>query len=165
MDVRGHVARPGEMLVATTAIWDLYLDPEDAALILEAAVILERHRAAREPLPFGDAARLLGRLRTVALIAADEANAWRSEAEERRLEAAADGGRWGSVFAAQRMQQVAQELADSSQLIATAALAAADDLAPRLTEPPDESTRRAAAATVEEARVLLARYDRERGDT
>lgn len=143
----------------TTSIWDVYLDTHDAAIVLEALVVLERERAVREPLPVHDAARLLGRLRTVARISAEEATFWDAEALERRLEAEVDGGRWGSRTTAERMRSVAESLAEGCRAIATAALAAVDDLAPRLTEPSSDAARQAAAATVEEARALLARHD------
>lgn len=143
----------------TTSIWDVYLDSHDAAIVLETLVVLERERAVREPLPLHDAARLLARLRTIARISAEEATYWDAEATERQLEAEVDGGRWGSVAAARRMRSVADGLSEGSRVIATAALAAVDDLAPRLTDPASEEVRAAAEATVEEARALLARQD------
>ncbi len=143
----------------TTSIWDVYLDPQDAAIVLEALVVLERERAVREPLPLNDAARLLARLRTIARISAEEATYWEAEATERQLEAEVDGGRWGSADVARRMRRVADGLAEGSRVIATAALAAVDDLAPRLTEPSSQEVRAATEATVEQARALLARRD------
>ena len=143
----------------TTSIWDVYLDPHDAAVVLEALVVLERERAVREPLPLHDAARLLARLRTIARISAEEATYWEAEATERAFETQADGGRWGSTDVARRMRGVADGLAEGSRVIATAALAAVDDLAPRLTEPSSDEVRAAAEATVEQARALLARHD------
>ena len=143
----------------TTSIWDVYLDAQDAAIVLEALVVLERERAVREPLPLHDAARLLARLRTIARISAEEASYWEAEATERQLEAEVDGGRWGAASVARRMRSVADGLAEGSRVIATAALAAVDDLHPRLTEPASEEVRAAAEATVEEARALLARQD------
>ncbi len=140
----------------TTSIWDVYLDTHDAAIVIEALVVLERERAVREPLPLYDAARLLARLRTIARISAEEATYWDLEARERHLEAEVDGGRWGSRDTASRMCSVADALAEGSRVIATAALAAVDDLAPRLTEPGSEEVRAAAEATVEQARALLA---------
>lgn len=155
----GDRATAKARLVMTTSIWDLYTDPIDAAIVLEALVILERERAVREPLPLNDASRLLARLRTIARISAEEATYWDSEASERQLEADVDGGRWGSVTVARRMRSVANELAEGSRVIATAALAAVDDLAPRLTEPASDEVRAAAEATVEQARALLSRRD------
>ena len=156
---RGDRATAKARLVMTTSIWDIYLDPTDAAVVLEALVILERERAVREPLPLNDASRLLARLRTIARISAEEATYWDAEATERHLEADVDGGRWGSVAVARRMRGVAHELAEGSRVIATAALAAVDDLAPRLTEPASDEVRAAAEATVEQARALLSRPD------
>jgi len=143
----------------TTSIWDIYLDTHDAAIVLEALVVLERERAVREPLPLHDAARLLARLRTIARISAEEATYWDAESTERQLEAEVDGGRWGSRATADRMRSVADTVAEGCRVIASAALAAVDDLAPRLTEPSSEAARHAAEATVEEARELLARHD------
>jgi hypothetical protein len=54
-------------------VWDVYLDANDAATLLHAAVTAERHRWVREPLPFGDVERLLERLRRIASTAAEDA--------------------------------------------------------------------------------------------
>ncbi len=113
------------------AIWDLYLDPHDAALVLEACAELEERRAVREPLPIEDVDRLLERLRTVATICAEEAEHWDREAADRLDDASVDGGRWGSPDAARRFHRSAAAVADSSRRIAAVAAAAAADLASR----------------------------------
>lgn len=147
------------MAEIVTSIWDLYLDVDDAATVLEAAAVLEQHRAVREPLPLDDARRLLGRLRTIARISAEESAYWAEEADVRREEAAVDGLRWGSTRIAARMCEIARELADGSRRIATVSLAAADDLAARLPERPSPEVRAAADATRREVEQLLARLD------
>ncbi len=148
------------MIPTTTSIWDLYLDVHDAAPILEALAVLERNRAVREPLPLEDAHRLLARLRTIANISAEESVYWAGEADIRRDEAEVDGVRWGSPEVAARMRDVAEELASGSRRIAAAAMAAAEDLAPRLPEEPSPEVRAAAEATRQQVTELLARQDR-----
>src|SRR5690606_27291963 len=54
-------------------VWDVYLDGDDAAVLLRAAATLERHRWAREPLPFDDVARLLARFRKIVPLAEEDA--------------------------------------------------------------------------------------------
>jgi hypothetical protein len=141
------------------SIWDLYLDADDAAVVLHALAVVERHRAVREPLPLEDADRLLDRLGTIARIAAEEAVHWQREAADRHEEAEVDGGRWGSVAAAARMRDVAADLADGSREIADAADAAVRDLQARLTDAPPDDAGAAAEAVVLEAQRLLRRYD------
>lgn len=136
-------------------IWDLYLDVDDAAAVLHAAAVLERHDAIREPLPFDDAERLLARLRTVARIADEEATSWGYEIEDRRAEASADGGRWGSRAVAETMFGIALQRAAGSREVAEAAGSAASDLAARLAGRSPSDTRQAEAATQEQARRLL----------
>lgn len=140
-----------------TSIWDLYLDVDDAADLLHAFVVLERHRAIREPLPLHDAPALLARLRVVAGIAREEASHWADEADDRRLEAQVDGGRWGATGPARTMAAVADELADGSRQIAEAAEAAATDLAARLQQPAPDGVDVAAEATARDVHRLLAR--------
>jgi len=113
-------------------VWDLYLDAEDAVVLLDAVATLERHRAVREPLPLHDALSLLDRLRTIAGVAEQDAVHWRREADDRREEAAADGGRWGTPRIASTMVGTADDLADGARVIAAASHAAATDLAERL---------------------------------
>ena len=143
-----------------TSIWDVYLDVADAEVVLEAAAVLEHHRAVREPLPLHDAHRLLARLRTIARVSAEESTYWAQEAEVRDEEAEADGLRWGAPETAARMRDLARELSDGSRRIAAASLAAAEDLAARLPEHPSPEVRAAAEATRREVEDLLARYDR-----
>lgn len=118
------------------SLWDLYLDVADAATVLEAVVVLERHRAVREPLPLENALLLHERLGRVARISAEDAVHWQREADDRHEAAEVDGGRWGSEELAATMSNVATELAETSRHIALVAQAAADDLAPRLTDSP-----------------------------
>ena len=118
-------------------VWDVYLDADDAAVLLRAAEILERHRWVREPLPWSDVAHLLERVRKVADIAEEDARHWTFEAEDRLEEARGDGGRWGSADVATRMAVTALALADGSREVHEAARAAVVDLAARL----DERTR------------------------
>lgn len=113
-------------------VWDLYLDVDDAAALLHAALTLERHRWVREPLPFTDVERLLARLRKIATIAVDDARNWQFEADDRLEESRADGGRWGSPEAATTMAVTALALAEGSREVLAAVTAAADDLAVRL---------------------------------
>lgn len=144
------------------SIWDLYLDVDDAADLLRALEVMERHRAVREPLPLSDPPRLLERLRIVAGIAAEEAGHWENEAQDRRLEADVDGGSWGSVETARRMAAVAEGLAAGSREIARTAQAAAQDVAGRLpgpgTVPP--AVQAAEDVTAREVQDLLARHPR-----
>ncbi|MEX2550175.1 MAG: hypothetical protein WD638_08100 [Nitriliruptoraceae bacterium] len=148
----------------TTSLWDVYLDAADAYLVLEASHVLESERAIREPLPLHEAPRLLARLRTITRISAEEADSWALEADERTLEAEADGGRWGSAETAARMAAVARELAAGSRRVATAALRAADDLEPRIQTVPSPEAQAAAEATLAQARQLLARHDQRDGE-
>jgi hypothetical protein len=113
-------------------VWDLYLDAADSAVLLDAIATLERHRAVREPLPLNDAALLLERFRTIAGVAEEDAVHWRREADDRREEADADGGRWGTPRIASIMVGTADDLADGAGVIAVAAHAAAADLATRM---------------------------------
>lgn len=138
-----------------TSIWDVYLDASDAADLLHAVAVVERHRAVREPLPLDDAARLLERLGIVGGIARDEAVHWDHESEDRRLEAEVDGGRWGSVEVAHRMAEVAVELAAGSREIAASCAVACTDLAPRLQADPRREAAAVDAAIAETARRLL----------
>jgi len=139
------------------AIWDRYLDVDDAADLLHALAVLERHRAVREPLPLNDLSLLLERLHVVANIARDEVAHWSFEANERHLEASVDGGRWGSSATARTMAVIAEELAASSQQIAEAADAAARDLAPRIAAGDDATAALAQAATALDVQRLLER--------
>jgi hypothetical protein len=113
-------------------VWDLYLDAADAAVLLDAVATLERQRAVREPLPLADARLLLDRFRTIAGVAEQDAVYWRREADDRREEAAADGGRWGNPMIASTMVATADDLADGARVIASTAYGAAADLAQRL---------------------------------
>jgi hypothetical protein len=113
-------------------VWDVYLDADDAASLLHAAVTLERHRWVREPLPFSDVDRLLERLRKIASLAVDDARNWQFEAEDRLEESRADGGRWGSPQAATAMAVTALALAEGSKEVHEAVRAAVADLAPRI---------------------------------
>lgn len=117
-----------------TTVWDLYLDADDAVVLLDAVATLERHRAVREPMPLQDALRLLDRFQIIAGVAEQDAVYWRREADDRREEADADGGRWGTPRIASTMVGTADDLADGARVIATAAYAAAADLAARLEE-------------------------------
>lgn len=136
------------------SVWDLYLDADDAARLLDAVVVLERHRAVREPLPLEDAALLLERLRRVAEYCGQDAVYWDREAGDRDEAATVDGGRWGSPEVAATMSGVATELASSSRHIAATADVAATDLAARLQDAaPADTTARTAVA--DEARRLL----------
>lgn len=117
-------------------VWDVYLDAGEAAPLLHAAATLERHRWVREPLPFGDVDRLLTRLRKIADLAAEDARHWRFEADDRVEESRGGGGRWGSEPAATTMAVTASALAEGSQEVHEAALAAARDLAARLESRP-----------------------------
>lgn len=135
------------------SLWNHYLDAADAAVVLHAAEVVESHRAVREPLPFDDAERLLQRLRRIAELYRVDAGHWRNEAEDRREEAAVDGGRWGSREVATRMAAIAERTATDSETIAAAADAAARDLAGRLRDTPGAPTAERAAA--EQARRLL----------
>lgn len=139
------------------ALWDRYLDVSDAEVLLHAVAELERLRAVREPLPLGDLDDLLARLQAIAGIASDEAIHWQLEARERRLEAAVDGGRWGTPEVARRMTAIAEGLAAGSTRIAEAARAATDDLAPRLGPAAVDAVRTAEAATAKEVERLLHR--------
>lgn len=136
-----------------TALWDLYLDADDAAPVLAAMATLERHRAVREPLPIDDVAVLLERFIMIARIAEEEAVYWRREATDRADEAQAGGGRWRDVEVAQRMRLVADELADGSVQLALAAQAAAEHLAARIEQQAPSPD--AAAAFDEGLRRLL----------
>lgn len=138
------------------SIWDLYLDDRDAAALLHALAVVERHRAVREPLPLDDPPRLLERLELIVGIARDEAVHWAHETEDRRLEAEVDGGRWGGVEAARTMAQIAADLAAGSREIAAVCDIARADLAARLPAEPDPAVTAADAATTEAARRLLA---------
>lgn len=115
-----------------TTVWDLYLDVDDAGVLLETVAVLERHRAVREPLPLTDVDLLLGRLQIIAGVAEEDAVYWRREAGDRQEEADADGGRWGTPAVAATMVTTATDLADGAGIIAAAAYAAAADLAARL---------------------------------
>ncbi len=115
-------------------VWDVYLDDQEAAPLLHAAAVLERHRWVREPLPFSDVRRLLARLRKIAPLAAEDAQHWAHEAEDRLEESRADGGRWGSPAAATTMAVTALALAEGSREVLDAVTAAADDLSARLEE-------------------------------
>jgi hypothetical protein len=117
-------------------VWDVYLDADDASVLLHAAVILEQHRWVREPLPFADVERLLDRLRMIATLAEEDARNWQFEAEDRLEESRADGGRWGSADAATTMAVTALALADGSRKVLEATRAAVDDLAARLEDRP-----------------------------
>lgn len=117
-------------------VWDVYLDAEDAAVLLHAAATLERHRWVREPLPFSDVGRLLSRLRKIATIAVEDAQNWQLEAEDRLHESRADGGRWGSPEWATSMAITALALADGSREVREAVLAANEDLAARIEDRP-----------------------------
>jgi hypothetical protein len=114
------------------SVWDLYLDANDATVLLEAIVTLERHRWVREPLPLDDAVALHERLRIVAGIAAEDAVYWAREAEDRREAAGVDGGRWGSPDVAHAMAETAMNLSRGSHEVEAAARAAAADLGGRL---------------------------------
>jgi hypothetical protein len=114
------------------SVWDLYLDADDAAVLFEAVLTLERHRWVREPLPLEDAVALRERLRTIARIAGEDAVYWASEAADRREAAEVDGGRWGSPSLARRMGETAEALSVGSQQVEQAAHEAAEDLAARL---------------------------------
>jgi uncharacterized membrane protein len=140
-----------------TSIWDLYLDVDDAADLLHAFAVLERHRAIREPLPLNDAPALLDRLRVVAGIAGQDVTHWEHESEDRRLESEVDGGRWGSSETARTMAGVAGELADGSRQIAEAAEAAAQDLARRLAQPGLDGAALAAEVSARDVHRLLSR--------
>jgi hypothetical protein len=113
-------------------VWDLYLDAADASVLLDAVATLERHRAVREPLPLADVRLLLDRFQTIAGVAEQDAVYWRHEADDRREEATADGGRWGDPKIASTMVGTADDLADGARVIASAAYDAAADLAQRL---------------------------------
>jgi hypothetical protein len=119
-----------------TQVWDVYLDADDAAVLLHAAATLEQHRWVREPLPFTDVDRLLARLRKIETLAAEDARHWGYEAEDRLEESRADGGRWGSVEAATTMAVTALGLAEGSGAVLEAVRAAVDDLAARLEDRP-----------------------------
>lgn len=119
-----------------TQVWDVYLDADDAAALLHAAETLERHRWVREPLPFSDVERLLGRLRKIASIAGEDARHWGFEAQDRLEEARADGGRWGSPQAAATMAVTASALADGARETLEVVRAAVDDLAARVHDRP-----------------------------
>lgn len=121
------------------SVWDHYLDADDAALLLDAAAVVEHHHAVREPLPLHDAHRLLDRLHTIATLSAEDAVHWQREAEDRREEATADGGRWGRADVAARMATLATATADALADIARVTGAAAADLVARLgpTSAPD----------------------------
>lgn len=114
------------------SVWDHYLDVHDAATLLDAAAVVERHHAVREPLPFHDARRLLDRLRTIATLCGEDAVQWAREAGDRREDASVDGGRWGSPAVATRMAELADATVTALTEIATLTAAAADDLAARL---------------------------------
>jgi hypothetical protein len=129
-----QVASLGE--VAVTRVWDVYLDADDASTLLHAARTLERHRWVREPLPFDDVARLLARLRLIAELAAEDAENWKLETEDRVEESRADGGRWGDRTSATAMAVTALALADGSREVREAASAAAADLATRIANRP-----------------------------
>jgi hypothetical protein len=145
------------------SIWDVYLDAADAAVMLQAIEVLERHRAVREPLPIEDTATLLPRLRRIARLYADEARSWAHEQEDRGLEAEADGGRWGSPEAARRMRDTAEQLSAGSSRIAATAARAADDLEPRLADVPGDLVHEAQQRLLHEARRLLERHDEGQG--
>lgn len=114
------------------SVWDLYLDADDAEVLLAAIVTLERHRWVREPLPLEDAVALHERLRIVAGIAAEDAVYWAREAEDRQEAASVDGGRWGSPQVARAMAGTAGDLARGSREVEVAARRAATDLGLRL---------------------------------
>lgn len=141
------------------SIWDVYLDADDAALLLSSVATLERHRAVREPLPVNDTATLLPRLRKMATLYREEAEFWQREADDRELEAEVDGGRWGTPDMALVMRDIASELSAGSMRISSAAAIAAEDLAPRLLDVSLTLSREAATATALEARRLLDRHD------
>jgi hypothetical protein len=136
------------------SVWDLYLDADDAHALIDAVVVLERHRAVREPLPLENAELLLERLERVARYCAEDAVYWDREALDRGEAATVDGGRWGSSDVASAMSSVAAELADVSRHIAAVAQTAAQDLQGRLSAAPTVP-QRAATAAVDEARRLL----------
>jgi hypothetical protein len=117
-------------------VWDVYLDADDAAVLLHAAATLEQHRWVREPLPFTDVERLLDRLRMIVTLAEEDARNWQFEAEDRLEESRADGGRWGSTDAATTMAVTALALADGSRKVLEATRAAVEDLATRLEDRP-----------------------------
>jgi hypothetical protein len=117
---------------AVVTVWDLYLDADDAVVLLDAVATLERHRAVREPMPLADAPLLLRRFQTIAGVAEQDAVYWRREADDRREEADTDGGRWGEPRIASIMVTTADDLADGARVIASAASGAASDLAQRL---------------------------------
>lgn len=114
------------------SVWDLYLDADDATVLLEAIVTLERHRWVRQPLPLEDAVALHERLQIVAGIAAEDAVYWAREAEDRREAAGVDGGRWGSPGFAHAMAETAASLSRGSREVEVAARTAAADMGPRL---------------------------------
>ena len=117
-----------------STVWGLYLDADDAAVLLSAVAVLERHRAVREPLPLDDVASLLDRLVLISRIAEQDVVYWGREAEDRREEASVDGGRWGAPAFAATMMDTALELAESSRRIGEAARAATEDLRMRIVE-------------------------------
>lgn len=114
------------------SVWDLYLDANDAVVLLETIVTLERHRWVREPLPLEDAVALHERLQIVAGIAAEDAVYWAREAEDRSEAADVDGGRWGSPEVARTMAATATSLSQGSREVEVAARAAVADLGRRL---------------------------------
>lgn len=126
------VMRPSRRRPHVVTIWELYLDADDAVVLLDAVATLERHRAVREPMPLADAVLLLDRFQTIAGVAEQDAVYWRREADDRREEADADGGRWGKPRIASTMAGTADDLADGARVIAGAAYGAATDLARRL---------------------------------
>lgn len=141
------------------SIWDVYLDADDATLLLSSIATLERHRAVREPLPVNDTATLLRRLRKMASLYREEGEFWQREADDREIEAEVDGGRWGTPDMALVMRDIASELSAGSIRISSAAEIAAEDLAPRMLDVSLALSQEAADATAREARQLLERHD------
>lgn len=140
------------------SLWDLYLDADDAATLLDALVVLEQARAVREPPPIEDLEELLRRLQTVARLSDDDAVLWQREAADREDDAAVDGGRWGHPEVARQLRDSADALARGHRQVAEVASAAARDLADRLAGAPIDEVRRAAEATALAAQELLRRH-------
>jgi hypothetical protein len=151
-------APPDEGL-GVISLWDVYLDADDASTVLDALVVLERHRAVREPPPIEDVEELVRRLTTIARLSDEDAVHWQREAADRAADAEVDGGRWGSTDVAQRMAAVASEVADGYRAVARAADTAANDLEDRLSDVARDELRRAAAQTSEQAEELLRRLE------
>jgi hypothetical protein len=143
------------------SLWDLYHDATDAAVVLDAIVLLERRGAVREPLPIDDVDELARRLQSAARLSSEDAGRWRREAKRRTADAAADGAGWRSAEVARRMAATAAEVSDRYRAVAVAADEAVADIEGRLEDIEHDELQRAERQAEEHAEEQLRKLDGE----